>query len=556
MKFCQPQSVFYERLKRLRQYRSDDVTVLCWVDADSPDSWDSVRQSYSAFNSQTHVPAVIRYVTSRPLKNIPADAERLADQIIYVAEDVSAMTLLELIDTPFGAFFSIKDFLLPRCVESLVAVLHSAHCDIALGSLNCWDSEQGDASAWMAHDPYQSFLSANCLQNEAVGFRPHSTQQKGGEEDSPACLIFRKHSLFLAKLGLSLEDFSRLQLTRRTLYDCANDTGLRLELVEEYLGVRVISNTNNTIDSELSVSQQYNNNVEQSESLESFLSTDLDFRIGEFYAHGSNFLNFSRHQERLIKPEELYTLVARRKSSNVCHIVASGPTAPQALEFIQLGHDFFTVNFGALLHVPSLFHFVELASYRPLQGLSRTALLMDQLLDAEHLTDCLIVFKNLWCGNLDPEFVEARYANRNWRCISDLLFPGLVALHQNGFAKEIIQTAFSREFNQEFLFQMYTTTLSMLQVAYFAGYSDIVFHGFDGGGGTFFQDPSDFKGLLNPLEAKHLIRLREEQHHEVGSPALTLMPEIANYLKEKDVSCYVGSADSQLSRILPVYVAR
>jgi len=553
------------RLGSSRIREEDETTVFCAVWHKDPARWMLMKEHFDCLMSQSVPPDDVIYVLDGG-DSLPHELEHLERFVVQIDEPLSiyeAWSLaISLADTPLVMNLNLDDRLLPNGLEKLKSALVGADQDLVGGDwLISFDSETRNRIARdsdLASSLFNKALVVNCWppvekpypQKLGVGTVPNGTY-------GPSCL-FRRCEQFTYPWKFENNE-SIKSIGDAIFWGVLKQNGFKLGKITDLVGVYNSAPATQAEFRENLDSYYLKKGVRPNFSEYQFIpkkmvdpevSAHLSTQLAAFYKNGGVVRKFASDRSRSLSPEELINRVRLKKTADVCHIVASGPTAPRCLDYLSAKHDFFTVNFGALNRVPSILHFIEIATYT--NGV-RGSLLVSELAGAPHMADALIAFKNSWMGKLEPDFIEARYNSRDWYLVSDLLFPGLLSLQRQGRFKEIVQLGFDITYNASFLLQIHSTTLTALQVAFFAGYKSIVFHGFDGGGGTFYQKDSDFDGLLNPVEARNLIVPRSNKRHSVGGPALEMMPMIRDHLLELGSECFCGSSDSPLNNHLPVF---
>ena len=229
------------------------------------------------------------------------------------------------------------------------------------------------------------------------------------------------------------------------------------------------------------------------------------------------------------------SLKAQRGERSTCFVVGSGASIVQRLDELH-GHTgkcaFYTCNFGGLSGLPIDLWTIELASdaarLAPLSGLQA------DVVRACRVEQTYLVAKNIWEGKMTPSALSRDYAQV--ATIRDTLLPGVEHLLAGGRGS-IVAFDYMFDCNQYFVIQAFTSIITLVQLAVFAGYADIRIIGLDGGGPHFFHEflPEGNEALTQRLRAA-LPAAPAGTAHAVGSPAKAMLPALRDWLAQREVA--------------------
>jgi hypothetical protein len=252
---------------------------------------------------------------------------------------------------------------------------------------------------------------------------------------------------------------------------------------------------------------------------------------------------------------QLYEHIAASRSGNVCHVIASGQSLLQSMDVVRPGVDYVIgFNFAALAPLAFDLYFCEIASERTdLMALVSSA---QRALVGEHARKRIrqVVFKNLWEGKVDRNYLLRNYESRT-PLLYDILLPSH-ALSSGGVCNPLsLASLLARD--RCFVRQVYTTTLTAVVVAAHCKFEKIVIHGWDFSGPHFYADSAiEWPGCISS-EARALLLRGSPKHAEphATAEASIMVPAFADLLRARGVEVFAASKLSPLSDLLPVFRA-
>jgi hypothetical protein len=250
----------------------------------------------------------------------------------------------------------------------------------------------------------------------------------------------------------------------------------------------------------------------------------------------SNLLNFHQLNNSL-KPF----------SNTTCHIICSGPSLN--VSAISLLNDYrpkFTIGFNYACYANLTFdlYFFEFCGFN---CLDQTIDLYSAFKGSRHRIKRLI-FKNLLMKRNSANLLRRFYGDRI-QILMDLNY----SITQISNLSPLLESLFV--YDHLFLRQYKSTAVSLIVLAYHAGFKSIVLHGLDFGGGYFFNtnSPTDLSGDQNP-DISFLEKEFFFHPTAVGPFSLqVILPLIKNYLSYHGVTLLSATSHSPSSKILPVY---
>lgn len=222
-------------------------------------------------------------------------------------------------------------------------------------------------------------------------------------------------------------------------------------------------------------------------------------------------------------------LSAKRAGREKCNIIGSGMSALAAIDDGQdVNAAYFTCNFGGILPLSYDLYLIEVASHKRLEI---SELQRDLIYEIGERSG-RVFLKNLWEGKISSYYYSNNYKGVN--IIYDSLFPGMTEILESGETDFIFDIFFFR--NLEVMLQVYTTPLTLLQLAVRAGYKDIKIFGLDGRGSHFFHSPdAQFDSSVLQRARELIPKVAESYPHKVGYPARKILPIMIDYLYRKGV---------------------
>lgn len=221
----------------------------------------------------------------------------------------------------------------------------------------------------------------------------------------------------------------------------------------------------------------------------------------------------------------------QRDGRPICNIIGSGPSVLAALqEPIDPTAAYFTCNFGGLLPLPYDLYLLEMGSYSPkLYDMSE---LQRRTIRALPKQPRAILIKNIWESKVEGRYVSSAYPDA---FISlDALFPFAQRLLDDESYRFVFERFFCH--NTKIMLQIRTSVLTLIQLAYRAGYTELRVFGLDGVGPHFFHDTRI--RTLSPVasEVAEFIKPRgDNEKHQAGHSGRSLARRMHHFLLERGV---------------------
>jgi hypothetical protein len=553
----------------------EGITVFCAVWSKDPNRWQLLEDHHTNIQSQTLKKKSCLYILEAG-DNPPPSIEKQINYIttvgtlsIYEAWNIAIQNIL----TPIAMNLNLDDRLFNNALELIYDYFNTHECDLVGGEWLISKSQELTKSYLREFDPTTKTSSIEIARSwppitcdallklgsgrgdsrstygPATAFRingsinfPH--QFNSGEQiTSVGDAIFWQAIASRGGILKRLDNFIGIYHTHpneQAEFRPTNDH-FNLKIKSMPIFTDVMTNERSAI---------LNRNIE-------IFPREVSKQIAMLNYNGRKMIAFSKRLGKFISRQQLIDRLKDIKNSDTCHIVASGATATSAVRYKDSGHDFYAVNFSSILPLPYKFTFCESAAYsspRRNDFPARCALTLAEISQLQHMKNCLICFKNLWHGHVDPEFVNDHYNSNDWVCIADVLLPNLTSLTSRFDLSTIAHTALNQ--TSEIFTQVHTTTLSALFSACWVGYKNIILHGFDGSGPHFYAD--NISNLLGYCQTSLRLAARSRDMaintdgpHPVGSPAQQLMPFFEHIMRDQGVRLYTGSIKSPLARRVP-----
>ena len=141
-----------------------------------------------------------------------------------------------------------------------------------------------------------------------------------------------------------------------------------------------------------------------------------------------------------------------------------------------------------------------------------------------------MMVKNIWENKLNKQYLQDNYTN--YTIVRDVYMPKSNEIEKNGYLNFLFKKMFNHK--QFFILQMHSTTLTLVQLAVWAGFKTIKIYGLEGKGSHFFHKTENLnnKDLVNTI--RNNIPAVDDNHiHIPGYRARKLIRPMAHYLKKK-----------------------
>jgi hypothetical protein len=242
--------------------------------------------------------------------------------------------------------------------------------------------------------------------------------------------------------------------------------------------------------------------------------------------------------------------IARKKSSENCHIIAGGYSTIDSIKRIEKNDFIIGFNFSAVADLHFDLYFIEIASERePYQEISR---LQSELVNSiANNRISMIIAKNLWEGKIDKEMLLREYSS-DIKIIYDTHVPRLPYEQYPALAKGLAKALIRPR--PQWVVQYGGTVITCIQIASKLGFKRIVVHGLDFGGPYFYKDictnlPEKFESSL--FKIYHCTP--SDSPHGNGSWISNILPHIRDELLENGMQLLCATEKSASSKILEVH---
>lgn len=259
----------------------------------------------------------------------------------------------------------------------------------------------------------------------------------------------------------------------------------------------------------------------------------------------------------VIGERELISRLANVKFSNVCHVIGSGWSLNDTINSIPQSDYSFGCNYSALclaLNFQFDLHFFEFGG--PLYS--------DTVKDHKALAsiikedgNTIVAFKNIWSNKNSIKSSVFNWSDKAY-FVHDILPHCIVSEDEK--LEELLRIMI--ESKDDFIYQLGSTVVTNIVLAYKLGCKKIVLHGVDFGGDYFYQSNEKIVSSFSWLNVfsekpnENTAYTNEPQKsHATNNGNVTLSHIIiclSNVLERKGVTLYSASKSSPLSKILPV----
>jgi hypothetical protein len=249
-----------------------------------------------------------------------------------------------------------------------------------------------------------------------------------------------------------------------------------------------------------------------------------------------------------MRPEGLRSELRRSRRGMTCHVVATGWSAAASVGHIDPRREsVYSFNFGGVAGLPVDVYVIEMARAEPAWLAELSEL---QALLVRRTSPRLLLVKNIWEGKVRRSSLSELYGD-SAHVLRDV---HLDEVRPNGDPAHELAEALLRE-RTDTVVQYATTSITCIAFAYWAGFREVVVHGFDGSGPHFFSSGEW------PVPEPFLDRLRAcyppaapRAPHAAGALGLRLLPSIRDQLRRRGVHLLTGNARSPSARHLPIWV--
>lgn len=231
----------------------------------------------------------------------------------------------------------------------------------------------------------------------------------------------------------------------------------------------------------------------------------------------------------------------QRGGRSMCNIIGSGPSVLTALEEpVDPGVAYFTCNFGGLLPLPYDLYLLEVGSHDARRA--EVSELQRKTIESLPERPRLILIKNIWESKLDGEYVTSVYPDA-LVCL-DALFPFAGRLLESASYRFVFEKCFWSDTRA--LLQLHTSVLTLIQLAYRAGYTQIRVFGLDGAGPHFFHDTRIKAMVPVALEVADFVQvLGKDEKHEAGYSGRLLAKKMHQFLLDEAINLDLVGLASQ-----------
>jgi len=259
----------------------------------------------------------------------------------------------------------------------------------------------------------------------------------------------------------------------------------------------------------------------------------------------SNQIKIPPHH--IIGRKELLQRLGSRRN-DVCHILGSGWSLIDGLQNISIEDSVYTCNMGGLLNLDYDLWFVEFAKFGD-DRIGQLSLLQRQIIEARAPNIKNLIFKNIWQDKLEWNYIDKNY-QIPYAILKDVHFPISPSRVTN---EELIGELLFPPRN--IVLQHSSTVLTMILIAFWHGFKEIVVHGLDGEGQYYFQRdetviPSHLSASFRSLfPGSTDAAATSHQSNTLIGPFIF---ELRQKMEEFGVSLRSATSTSPLSRYLDV----
>lgn len=246
-------------------------------------------------------------------------------------------------------------------------------------------------------------------------------------------------------------------------------------------------------------------------------------------------------------PERLRMELRGTRRGSTCHVLATGWSAASSIAGIEPHREsVYAFNFGGAAGLPVDVYVIEMARTEPASLAELSELQAEVVRGA---SPRLLLVKNIWEDKVRRATLTDLYGD-SARALRDVYLRDVRA---DGDPPGELADALLRE-RRDTVLQYATSTITCIVFACWAGFREIVVHGFDGAGPHFFSAGEW------PVPSATLDRLRacyptpaSGVPHPAGAPGLRLLPALRAQLALRGVALLAGDARSPSAEALPVW---
>lgn len=257
-------------------------------------------------------------------------------------------------------------------------------------------------------------------------------------------------------------------------------------------------------------------------------------------------LGLSPHGKCLIGPRDINV---DAKKYTQCNIWGSGWSVKNSMLTAHVGDSTYDIGFGfsCLNNVTYDLYFIENASP------SMSGLVSAQKSALQKFVihnDCPIILKNLWQEKNDIDYAATAYEDLPVLFGRDLIVPhkSNTMRSYRRYSKILIQ------YDDIYFRQACSTVVTAIIFAVNKGFTKIVVHGIDFGGGYFFDNDPAFlaEGLVPPPvpDVYDSGWRKQGVAHPTGQCLMRFLEALKNILRDRNIQLIAGCAQSPASEIL------
>jgi hypothetical protein len=252
--------------------------------------------------------------------------------------------------------------------------------------------------------------------------------------------------------------------------------------------------------------------------------------------------------------------------TNAFHIIGSSSSVLDSVTSINTEKEY-VAGFNSAVLIDDLFfdfYFIEGICRMPKTGEDRFdidyyKIVINSLLNKRYN---LLVFKNLWEGNIDYNFILASYPGIEPYLLREVLLPtgykDLESIHTWYTVRELVRI------QNDYFTQSGTTAFLLIVIAVYCGFKTIVLHGVDLGGTHFYNeedfvwpssiDPQTIYKLKSQSSSGGFASEKGKSRNSYGQSLYNGLIALAVWASTKKATIYAGSSKSLLLADFPQWV--
>jgi hypothetical protein len=246
--------------------------------------------------------------------------------------------------------------------------------------------------------------------------------------------------------------------------------------------------------------------------------------------------------------ERLVSSFQEMRISDRCHIIGSGASLLESVDLIGQKDAVFSCNLGCFIGRDIDLLTIEFARH----GQDRVGLLSELQRISVLNTQAKIrqkIFKNVWQDRLHWGYINSNYGPES-QVLKDVHLPLESRLD---IASETVINILKSP-PGDLIVQLRTSVVTLVFIAYWSGYKEIVVHGLDGGGEYYFQRrPEVLPETIRQQMLSAFPSTNTKRYHVANGIVGIFLSNLACHLENDNVSLFSAASNSPSSHYLKVF---